>query len=443
MPIAAVPNYLGSRFGTASPGLHFSMLLSVWTEQWEKSKEASKAIRTEIASEHVECMKALIERQNGIRDVLHGFNMLSLEAESVAPFTTGLGNERPLENGFAFLNPYGLPYLPGSGIKGVLRRSVQELISENWGDSCGWSDEKKYRVDGEGETLSMVDVLFGFEPPSGKQYQFRGVLSFWDVIPLIKKKPLKQKYQLAVEIMNPHHTAYYQNEGKPPDEFGDPIPIFFLTVPPGSGFTFHISCHMSRLRQSAPDLAENDCWKELLEQAFRHAFDWMGFGAKTAVGYGAMRLTPAAQRQEQQRKDEQDRIEAQKRENQRKAEEEAEEQRQQMEAEARKQAEFEALPESRRILMTAQESFEKFRQGSQLNKKLGENANRQAKQLTEQAPEWINDAEREEAASLLEKYYERAGWHIPGANKKQRDRQRKKKVDAIARIRRGPGKCTS
>ncbi len=29
-------------------------------------------------------------------------------------------------------------------------------------------------------------------------------------------------------------------------------------------------------------------WKTLLEAAFKHAFDWLGFGAKTAVGYGAM-----------------------------------------------------------------------------------------------------------------------------------------------------------
>jgi CRISPR-associated protein Cmr6 len=29
-------------------------------------------------------------------------------------------------------------------------------------------------------------------------------------------------------------------------------------------------------------------WKALLQSAFEHAFQWLGFGAKTAVGYGAM-----------------------------------------------------------------------------------------------------------------------------------------------------------
>ena len=38
--------------------------------------------------------------------------------------------EHPLENGFAFLQPYGLPYLAGSGVKGVLRQTAR-LLAEN------------------------------------------------------------------------------------------------------------------------------------------------------------------------------------------------------------------------------------------------------------------------------------------------------------------------
>jgi CRISPR-associated protein Cmr6 len=40
--------------------------------------------------------------------------------------------------------------------------------------------------------------------------------------------------------------------------------------------------------QDAPDLAEGNCWQQLLRAAFEHAFAWLGFGAKTAVGYGSM-----------------------------------------------------------------------------------------------------------------------------------------------------------
>lgn len=44
-------------------------------------------------------------------------------------------------------------------------------------------------------------------------------------------------------------------------------------------------------------------WQTLLTAAFEHAFEWLGFGAKTAVGYGtmeteAMRATRLARAQE-------------------------------------------------------------------------------------------------------------------------------------------------
>src|SRR5438445_3538425 len=85
--------------------------------------------------------------------------------------------------------------------------------------------------------------------------------------------------------MTPHQTHYYQG-GEWPHESGQPNPIAFLTVPPGSRFTFHITCDRARLNKIAPNLGERELWKQLLERAFEHAFAWLGFGAKTAVGYG-------------------------------------------------------------------------------------------------------------------------------------------------------------
>jgi CRISPR-associated protein Cmr6 len=59
-------------------------------------------------------------------------------------------------------------------------------------------------------------------------------------------------------------------------------------VPPGSGFAFHVVCDLPHLQRLAPELAEGERWKTLLQAAFSHAFAWLGFGAKTSVGYGAM-----------------------------------------------------------------------------------------------------------------------------------------------------------
>lgn len=323
MPIAAVPAYLGADFSSASPGLRFGMYLPLWgvnrrTGQllWSTS-DIDHAVRgqqreereikvenkvsalqqaTKLTANDKATMRALAARQNHTAQSTP--HVLTLDAIATAPFTTGLGNEHPLENGFAFLNPYGLPYLPGSGIKGVLRQAARELASGEWGESHGWSTEQIHlleRKDQPAIELSVLDVLFGRETGNGDSDHVRGALSFWDALPQIPGD------SLAVDIMTPHQSHYYQqkNDRKSgsstsPHDSGAPNPISFLTLPPGTGFAFHVACDAAQLERLAPDLAHGQRWQTLLTKAFEHAFAWLGFGAKTAVGYGAMRVNPTA-----------------------------------------------------------------------------------------------------------------------------------------------------
>jgi CRISPR-associated protein Cmr6 len=340
MPIAAVPEYLGKDFKTASPGQRFGFYLPIWTARADqeadvrkraeaKSREGDEvaallsrgmdtaiaALRTrdrkplaglwdknDFAARHAwnevcalsaadkQIGKAMAQRQNQIFDHMPPAQGLRLHATAVAPFTTGLGNEHPLENGFAFLNPYGLPYLAGSGVKGVLRTAAKELASGQW-DSQEWqhAEDPRHEVHNtQGQRLfdaSDLDVLFGSEALDGENH-LRGVLSFWDVIPQIEGN------SLMVEIMTPHQSHYYQKQKDAPvispHDSGSPNPISFLTVPPKSQFAFHVVCDSARLTHLAPDLAHNERWKVLLKEAFEHTFAWLGFGAKTSVGYGAM-----------------------------------------------------------------------------------------------------------------------------------------------------------
>ena len=307
MSIAAVPYYLGEDFREASPGMRFGMYLAAWeSANWAKTKDQPLAGAKRLTDNDRETMQSLCKRQNLLFDTIPPAEGLRLDARATAPFTTGLGNEHPLENGFAFLNPYGLPYLPGSGVKGVLRQAARELAGGDWGNAHGWrgDDEKSFSVVIQKKTvaLSMGDVLFGRETRDGDAEHVRGVLSFWDVIPEIKGE------NLHVEIMTPHQGHYYQwkkdRNGNPieesPHESRPPIPIPFLTVPPGSGFAFHVVCDLARLHRLAPALAQDDRWKTLLTAAFEHAFEWLGFGAKTAVGYGAMQSPAQRERRDQE-----------------------------------------------------------------------------------------------------------------------------------------------
>ncbi len=264
--VAAVPAYIGHDFQDTPPGHRFGLYFDAWDEQWrlpDAEKRLALKRATPLGVNGAKLLRALRDRQRALAAGQAAETVLTLEATAIAPFTTGLGNEHPLENGFSFLSPYGLPYLPGSGVKGVLRRAAEALSVEG---EAGW-------------TSAALAALLGEEAESGATDvpRNRGVLEFWDVFPQLAGD------RLLVDILNPHHSGYYQN-GAAPHDAENPKQVFFLTVPPGSPFTFHVRCHSALL----PEALRND-WKTLLEAAFELAFAWIGFGAKTAVGYGAMR----------------------------------------------------------------------------------------------------------------------------------------------------------
>ncbi|EAR23050.1 type III-B CRISPR module RAMP protein Cmr6 [Nitrococcus mobilis] len=278
MAVAAVPAYLGQDFSDAAPGHKFYLYFRVWDRAtWSvpDSAEADAARQAgTLSDDDRRRMHALAERQAALAQSLLDQprrGLWQLPARSTAPFATGLGMEHPLENGFAFLSPYGLPYLPGSGIKGVVRQAARELTEGEFGEpnADGWSEP-------------AIDTLFG-KPAADDEDTRRGALAFWDAYPV----PDKDKQALQVEIMTPHQTHYYTG-GQSPHDSGSPNPIRFLAMPPGIRFSFYVECNRPLLEHLDASLAAAQRWQALLDAAFRHAFDWLGFGAKTAVGYGAM-----------------------------------------------------------------------------------------------------------------------------------------------------------
>lgn len=280
---AALPGYLGHDFSQAAPGHRFGLYYAGWNEDFSATKtEKTPAVKSACAlPDHSQkLLAALLARQSALAEA-DAANLRSLPCRASSPFATGLGNEHPLENGFSFLTPYGLPYLPGSGVKGVLRRAAEELASGEWGDRQGW-------------TMDAIRTLFG---PGEEDFERdrdtparQGALRCWDVL------PQPTKHSLAVEIMTPHLGKYYQGEATPNTSL-TPNPIPFLAVPAGSAFSFHIECLPGRIAD--PELRGK--WKTLVEAAFAHAAEWLGFGAKTAVGYGRMEPDEKAIEEQRQR----------------------------------------------------------------------------------------------------------------------------------------------
>lgn len=284
---AAVPHYLQAHLGEAAPGHRFGLYYAGWNDDFSKPKAgvtaALKATVCPLPDHSRKLLKNLVDRQQHL--AARQPHLFIWPALATAPFATGLGNEHPLENGFAFLSPYGLPYLPGSGIKGVLRRAAEELASGEWGDEQGWSEAVIANLFGPGE-----------DDPTRDSAPRQGALRFWDVYPQPAASLKDNRLLLGVEIMTPHLGEYYQGKTTPNTSL-TPNPIPFLAVLPGSRFCFHVECHPGHV---APEFSAT--WQTLLAAAFEHAGTWLGFGAKTAVGYGRMAMDEkrAVEQREQQ-----------------------------------------------------------------------------------------------------------------------------------------------
>lgn len=166
-------------------------------------------------------------------------------------FVTGLGREHPVENGFAWHHVLGVPYLPGSSVKGVVRA---------WAELWAGADK--------------ADMLRIFGPPGTVPEKSVGSVIFFDALPA---GPVK----VQADVMTPHYAPYYQPQGvpQPPGDWFDPRPISFLTVAPGQPFLFAIAPR----RPECPE-DRRDCVLAL--EWLEEALAGIGAGAKTAVGYG-------------------------------------------------------------------------------------------------------------------------------------------------------------
>lgn len=167
----------------------------------------------------------------------------------------GMGNASVYENGFTFHPTYGMPYLPGSSLKGMTR---------HWAKA-------------EGKDKEGTDYLkiFGNEQTENKDFQ-QGQIIFFDALPVALEEKMVQP-----DIMNNHYPDYYEGN-KPPADWLSPRPIFFLTMK-GVSFQFHLGYIPGAGEEQNKQLLKTA--KEWLENALKEA----GVGAKTAVGYGRIR----------------------------------------------------------------------------------------------------------------------------------------------------------
>lgn len=179
----------------------------------------------------------------------------------------GLGADNVIETGLTLHHTYGVPYLPGSALKGLASHYCDQI----WGAA----DEKWTRG------AEHHKALFGALDDAGH-------IAFHDAWITPDSLPTS----LARDVMTPHHGDYYSGKtytsgpeaGKliPPTDFDDPNPVLFLSVT--GTFLVAVSCDV--------DDEEGHKWASLAMNLLEKALHEWGIGGKTSSGYGRLGGTP-------------------------------------------------------------------------------------------------------------------------------------------------------
>ncbi|MBB1126681.1 type III-B CRISPR module RAMP protein Cmr6 [Thiospirillum jenense] len=175
-------------------------------------------------------------------------------------FATGLGLAHPVENGLAWHHTLGVPYLAGSAVKGLIRAWI-----EVWDESLTDEIKKQQRL----------DHWFGNNEQSG-------AFIFFDALPI-------QPVTLAADVMTPHMGKWYEKGGEiqnwhnepehVPADWHAPVPVPFL-IAKQPKLLFGIAPRCAKFASELKDVFA----------ALKSALEWLGAGAKTAVGYGVMQI---------------------------------------------------------------------------------------------------------------------------------------------------------
>lgn len=221
-------------------------------------------------------------------DKAYGGRVVTFEATLGARLMINMAGGVIENAGMALDRCFGLPFIPGSAVKGIARSQALWEIREAKGE-----DKLHF--------LRLAMLLFGYGSNDIKgngdfawaggaaearaaagqigSTDFKGCACFLPAYPTTPPT-------LVVDMVNPHYPEYYRGRRPKAEDNESPIPNYFPAVEAGASFGFAVL--LNRLPVLAGVSAAG-----LLDQAKQ----WMvraviqkGVGAKTAAGYGWFEL---------------------------------------------------------------------------------------------------------------------------------------------------------
>ncbi|MFO1498739.1 MAG: type III-B CRISPR module RAMP protein Cmr6 [Verrucomicrobiota bacterium] len=188
--------------------------------------------------------------------------------------------------GIALDRCFGLPFIPGSAVKGITRAQALAEIRDTQGI-------EKARL------LRMALLLFGFGArdlkgdfgAAGGIQEALAISDEWEVEEFKGCACFLPAYPtssptLVVDMVNPHYPEYYSGRRMRAEDNESPIPNYFPAVEAGSSFGFALV-----INRVPPDWGVNaENLLDQLKQWVERAVTSRGAGAKTASGYGWFEL---------------------------------------------------------------------------------------------------------------------------------------------------------
>lgn len=245
MPLAQ--DLIGPNVGS-NPGLALTRLAPpLKTTEWSDHLEK---IVHESARRIPSGYQRFFDRLRARTAVGPGYRRVLL-ATSLSPAICGMGERTPGENGLTLHPVYGVPYLPGTSLKGILRAWV---LSQDW--DAGWQEGGEHFC-----------TLFGKGGDAGSAA----------VVDILDALPIPGSHMLTLDVLTPHHKEYYEGKGAPLG-WENPVPIQFLAASQGVRYRIIIEGDPGWVEKAAEWLA--------LALADR------GIGAKSRAGYGRFKCEP-------------------------------------------------------------------------------------------------------------------------------------------------------
>ena len=310
-----------------NPNIFFNRCMSKNTTSKSANKQGHLRNMNNIChSKYLTKMMSNLEnRQDEIINNLKnsGYCVKSYKMKNDYRIVIGLGGAHVLETNMLLHHIYGIPYIPGSALKGLAKaaavENIREYINSNdLTESIKQKNEsllkKLFKKRMEKEKISINDIenhiiitklvshilesedslkckegnvlkdietykkIFGTQKSKGRAI-------FFDAYPI-------GNINMKLDVMTPHFPDYYgEMESKTPKtyptDYQSPNPIVFLVLS-NQEFKFNIGIKLydEDYDSNGAPIVDNNKLLENTTELLKYGLSELGIGAKTSIGYG-------------------------------------------------------------------------------------------------------------------------------------------------------------